>query len=324
MSDSPFSAAGTSTATSIEVHHGNAGQRLDRFLALRHPDLSRTQIQKHIQDRNITIRGRAQISPSYKVRSGEIVDILIPAPRSLSLEPCSIPLSIIYEDEYILVLDKPSGLVVHPGAGNKEGTLVHALLHHCRDLSGIGGYLRPGIVHRLDKDTTGLMVVAKDDSSHRALVEQFKTGLVGKKYLALVRGRLRDKGGRLDQPIGRHAVQRKKMSTRSRGAKPALTEWEVLEDFNVASLLLLEIHTGRTHQIRVHMSSLGHPVLGDILYGGPARVVSGKTSISVPRQMLHSARLEIVHPATREKMAWDACIPGDMESVLEKLRGLSR
>lgn len=324
MSDSSVPAAETCAAISIEVQHGDAGQRLDRFLASRRPSLSRTQIQKYIQAHNITVRGRVEISPSYKVRPGEIVDIVIPAPKPLSLEPCSIPLSIIYEDADVLVLDKPSGLVVHPGAGNEDGTLVHALLHHCRDLSGIGGCFRPGIVHRLDKNTTGLMVVAKNDVSHRALIEQFKAGIVGKRYLALVRGKLRDKGGLLDKPIGRHAVQRKKMSILSRRAKPAVTAWEVLEDFSVASLLSIEIHTGRTHQIRVHMSSLGHPVLGDVLYGGPVTVVAGKTEIAVPRQMLHASRLEIIHPVTTEKMVWDAPMPRDMESVLEKLRGLSR
>ena len=307
----------------IKVNYDGAGKRLDKFLALKHLGFSRSQIQNLIKDGHIKVRGYARTSSSLKIQAGDSIDIHIPALKSLSVEPVSILLTIVYEDSHLLVLEKPAGLVVHPGAGDEDRTLVHGLLNHCQDLSGIGGFLRPGIVHRLDKNTSGLMVVAKDDESHRGLTEQFKSGVIDKAYLALVRGRLQDRSGRLDSAIGRHPVNRKKMSIRSRNGKPAITDWQVVEELKGASLLSLKIRTGRTHQIRVHMSSLGHPVLGDSLYRGPTEFRVGHTVIPIRRQMLHAASLQFTHPITGEKMKWESNLPSDMAYVLDRLRDLN-
>ena len=307
----------------IKVNYDGAGKRLDKFLALKDLGLSRSQIQHLIQKGRIKVRGHARTSSSLRVQAGDGIDVHIPASRPLSVEPVPIPLAIVYEDSYILVLEKPAGLVVHPGAGDEDHTLAHGLLHHYRGLSDIGGYLRPGIVHRLDKNTSGLMVVAKDDEAHQGLTRQFKAGKIDKTYLALVRGRLRDKSGRLDSAIGRHPVNRKKMSTRSGNGRSAITEWQVVEELRGASLLSLKIRTGRTHQIRVHMSSMGHPVLGDSLYGGPAEFRVGHAVIQIRRQMLHAACLRFTHPITGEKMKWESKLPEDMASILERLRSLN-
>jgi 23S rRNA pseudouridine1911/1915/1917 synthase len=307
----------------IEVNDDDAGKRLDKFLALKDLGFSRSQIQNFIKDGHIKVRGYARTSSSLRIQAGDSIDIHIPALKSLYVEPVSILLTIVYEDSHLLVLEKPAGLVVHPGAGDEDRTLVHGLLNHCQDLSGIGGYFRPGIVHRLDKNTSGLMVVAKDDEAHRGLTEQFKSGMIDKVYLALVRGRLQDRSGRLDSAIGRHPVNRKKMSIRSRNGKPAITDWKVVEELKGASLLSLKILTGRTHQIRVHMSSLGHPVLGDSLYRGPTEFSFGHTVIPIRRQMLHAACLQFTHPITGEKMKWESNLPSDMAYVLERLRSLT-
>lgn len=307
----------------IKVNDDGAGKRLDKFLALKDLGFSRSQIQNFIKDGHIKVRGYARTSSSLRIQTGDSIDIHIPALKSLSVEPVSILLTIVYEDSHLLVLEKPAGLVVHPGAGDENRTLVHGLLNHCQDLSGIGGYLRPGIVHRLDKNTSGLMVVAKDDESHRGLTEQFKSGVIDKAYLALVRGRLQDRSGRLNSAIGRHPVNRKKMSIRSRNGKPAITDWQVVEELKGASLLSLKIRTGRTHQIRVHMSSLGHPVLGDSLYRGPTEFRVGHTVIPIRRQMLHAACLQFTHPITGEKMKWESNLPSDMAYVLDRLRNLN-
>lgn len=315
--------AGTARYLCIKVNDDGAGKRLDKFLALKDLGLSRSQIQHLIHAGHIKVRGHAGTSSSLRVQAGDSIDIHIPALKPLSVEPVPIPLAIVYEDNYLLVLEKPAGLVVHPGAGNEDHTLIHGLLHHCRDLSGIGGYLRPGIVHRLDKNTSGLMVVAKNDEVHRGLAEQFKAGKIDKIYLALVRGRPPDRSGRLDSAIGRHPVNRKKMFTRSRNGRPAITEWQVVEELKGASLLSLKIHTGRTHQIRVHMSSMGHPVLGDSLYGGPVEFRIGHAVIPIRRQMLHASCLQFTHPITGEKMKRESKLPEDMAFVLDRLRSLN-
>jgi 23S rRNA pseudouridine1911/1915/1917 synthase len=304
----------------IEVTSRDAGKRLDKFLASKGIGLSRSRIQGLIGDGYIKIEGRDKILSHLRVQPGDIIDVHVPAPIPLAIRPVPIPLTIIYEDRHLLVVEKPAGLVVHPGAGMEDHTLVHGLLWHCKDLSGIGGYLRPGIVHRLDKDTSGLLVVAKDDETHLGLAEQFKTGTIKKTYLALVRGHLPDRTGRLDAAIGRHPVNRKKMSIRSRNGRPALTDWQVLEELCGADLLAVEIHTGRTHQIRVHMSSIGHPVLGDSLYGGPTRLRCDRAIISIPRQMLHATRLQFIHPVTGEEKAYESPLPEDMSLVLDRLR----
>ena len=308
----------------IEVSNNDAGKRLDKFLASKDLGLSRSGIQRLIRDGHIKVKGYDKTLPRSKIQVGDSIDVRIPPPKPLVIKAIPIPLTIIYEDSHLLVLEKPAGLVVHPGAGNEDYTLVHGLLWHCKDLSGIGGYLRPGIVHRLDKDTSGLLVVAKDDKTHLGLAEQFKTGTIKKTYLALVRGHFPDRSGRLDAAIGRHPVNRKKMSIRSRNGKAALTEWQVLEELRGASLMSVRIHTGRTHQIRVHMSSMGHPVLGDSLYGGPAEFSLDHTFIPIPRQMLHASKLQLIHPITGEEKKWESQLPEDMSLVLDSLRSLNR
>lgn len=256
-----------------------------------------------------------------KVKAGHIIEVSIPPPEKISIKPLPIPIEIIYEDASIMVINKPAGLVVHPGAGRENETLVHALMHHCHDLSGIGGKIRPGIVHRLDKDTSGLMVIAKDDSSHWALADEFKTGLVKKNYTAIVAGKMRDKAGKIDLPIGRHHIDRKKMSVATKTGKCAITEWMLKESLQGASLLSIQIHTGRTHQIRVHMAHLRHPILGDSLYGGPLTLKTADGTVTVPRQMLHASRLKIRHPVTGREMEWCSEIPDDMAQILQKLKG---
>ena len=317
------SMAGIAKYVFIKVNCEDAGNRLDKFLALKDLVLSRSQIQHLIHNGHIKVRGHDRTYSSLRVQAGDSIDIHIPASRPLSVEPVPIPLVIVYEDSHLLVLEKPAGLVVHPGAGDEDHTLVHGLLHHCQDLSGIGGYLRPGIVHRLDKNTSGLMVVAKDDRVHLGLTEQFKARKIDKIYMALVCGRFRDRSGRLDSAIGRHPVNRKKMFIRSRNGRSAITEWQVVEELRGTSLLSLKIRTGRTHQIRVHMSSLGHPVLGDSLYGGPMEFRVGCAVIPIRRQMLHATCLQFTHPITGEKMKWESKLPSDMAFVLDRLRSLS-
>ena len=265
-------------------------------------------LQRLVRDGRATLGGQSCDSKSL-VRAGDVVEIEFPAPQPASLEPEDFPLNILFEDKHLLVLDKPPGVVVHPGAGHAEHTLVHALLHHCRgQLSGIGGEERPGIVHRLDKDTSGCLVVAKTDPAHRALAESFQTRTVEKSYLALVWCEPRMPSGKIDKPVGRHRVHRHKMTVTEKG-RSALTEWKVIERLGTISLLECRIHTGRTHQIRVHLASLGHPVVGDTLYGrardaGPHRLAG--------RQMLHAWKLAFDHPISQKRIACEAPIPEDM------------
>ena len=253
-------------------------KRLDHFLVEKGVPYSRSQIKKWIDEGRLSVNGQRE-KGSYRLKIGDFLELLPEAPIPLALTPENIPLSISYEDQDLLVLDKPAGLVVHPAPGNYSGTLVHALLFHCLDLSGIGGVLRPGIVHRLDKDTSGLMVVAKNDIAHQRLIHQFQTGEVTKEYQAMVWGLPLKSQGRIESPIGRHPVQRKKMAVNAVHGKPALTEWQVIERFPQGiTWLNLVLKTGRTHQIRVHLSSQGWPVVGDPLYGGK------KNSIPPPKR----------------------------------------
>jgi 23S rRNA pseudouridine1911/1915/1917 synthase len=235
----------------------------------------------------------------------------------LSLKPEPIPLLVLYEDPSIIVIDKPAGMVVHPAPGNPSGTLVNALLHHCNDLSGINGALRPGIVHRLDKETSGVMVVAKNDESYRHLTRQFKNRTVEKVYLAIAYGNIKQNEGQIDSAIGRHPDQRKKMSTKTKKGRVALTRWKVLERLGPFTLLEIHPQTGRTHQIRVHLSSIGHPILGDPLYGKKGTVEMMK---KMGRQALHAHRLGFTHPRTGERIQFVAPIPEDMSNVLSFLR----
>ena len=309
------------------VRETDARQRLDRFLAEQgSPGWSRNQIQKWIEEERVTVNG-VPLKAGYRLKEGDRVGVEPKEAAPLALEPEPIPLTVLWEDQDLLVIDKPAGLVVHPAPGNYSGTLVQALLHHCRDLSGIGGVLRPGIVHRLDKETSGLLVVAKNDLTHRDLIRQFQSGAVIKEYQALVRGHPAQKQGRIDRPIGRHPVHRKKMAVVEERGKPALTEWEVTEMFPAGfTRLRVRIKTGRTHQIRVHLSAIGLPVLGDPLYG-PGRgkpenrsPLLARISALASRQMLHAARLSFLHPRNGERMAFEAPLPADLIQVIDLLK----
>ncbi|MGB9711802.1 MAG: RluA family pseudouridine synthase [Dissulfurimicrobium sp.] len=313
----------TDTDFEIKVEKGSEGERLDKYLASKDIGLSRTRIQRLIETGRIKIRGTDNASPSMRLKAGFIIDISIPPSEDILIEPLPIPIEILYEDNSIIVINKPAGIVVHPGAGKEKETLVHALMHHCRDLSGIGGKIRPGIVHRLDKDTSGLMVAAKNDQSHWALIEQFKAGLIKKTYMAIVHGKIREETGTIDLPIGRHPRERKKMSVFTKNGRRAVTIWTLEKSLPGASLLSVDIRTGRTHQIRVHMAHIGHPLLGDCLYGGRLTLKAAGRSITIPRQMLHSSRLGLIHPATKKEMEWTSGIPEDMIRVIEALNGMA-
>jgi 23S rRNA pseudouridine1911/1915/1917 synthase len=302
------------------VSSAEAGQRLDQFLAGRLPALSRSQLQRLIRGEHVRV-GRARAKPALIVDAGLVVDVELPAPARAEPEPEDLALSVIYEDADIVVVDKAAGMVVHPSAGHGGGTLVNALLHHVKGLSGIGGVLRPGIVHRLDRGTSGIMVVAKHDAAHRELARQFHDREVVKEYLALVWGAPRE-GQRLEQPIGRDRRNRQKMSSRSAHAREALTTVVDVERFRGVSLIRVRIGTGRTHQIRVHLSEAGHAVVGDATYGGtrakaPAHL--GVTS-KLRRPFLHSARLGFAHPRTGAPLTFDAPLPADLAATVDALR----
>jgi 23S rRNA pseudouridine1911/1915/1917 synthase len=260
------------------------------------------------------VNGRL-VKPSYQVQTGDWIQIDLPEPEPLELIPEEIPLDILYEDEVMIVLNKPAGLVVHPAPGHPTGTLVHALLSHCQNLSGIGGIQRPGIVHRLDRDTSGVMLVAKTDQAHQNLSTQLKNREIKKEYLAVVHGIFKDKKGTLSTVIGRHIRDRKKMSVFTRQGRPAVTSYEVIEEFQDYSLVKIQIYTGRTHQIRVHMKYLNHPVVGDPLYGRGT-----KDQALIRRQALHAKSIAFKHPITGHPLEFEAPLPQDMKNLLEKLR----
>ncbi len=301
------------------------GLRLDFFLTGREIGLSRTQVGRVIDEGQVQVNGRPGRA-GRKLKTGDAVVIVLPAARPSEVIPESIPLRILYEDASILVVDKPAGLVVHPAPGHPGGTLVNALLHHCRDLSGIGGVLRPGIVHRLDKETSGLLVAAKSDEAHRGLAGQFKRHEVKKTYQALVYGEPKTDSGRIEAAVGRHPTDRKRMSTQSPRGRSAVTLWRVRERFGVAALLEVDIETGRTHQIRVHLTELGYPVVGDRVYGGTGRIRTvGDPSArarmkALDRQALHAWRLAFTHPVTGEKLQFVAPLPEDMAGLCAFLR----
>ena len=309
---------------SLTVDGGAAGWRLDRWLARELPDHSRSRLQSLIAAGAVLLDGRPARA-SARLRAGQAVAVHIPEPRTAAPRAQDIPLVVVHEDRWLLVIEKPPGLVVHPGAGAPEGTLVNALLHHVRDLSGIGGELRPGIVHRLDKGTSGLMVVAKDDATHRDLVRQFAGRTVEKEYLAVVLGVPSPRQGVIDSPIGRDPVNRKKMSARGPRARAARSAYAAVEALDGAALVRVRIHTGRTHQIRVHLASLGHPVAGDPLYGGrrvPGSRRSGAREAlrALDRPALHAARLAFTHPGTGERLDFTSPLPADLQGLLGQLR----
>jgi 23S rRNA pseudouridine1911/1915/1917 synthase len=295
------------------VSQTDSGRRLDRFLCARFPDRSRSFLQRLIAQGRTLLNGRV-CKPGHRVRAGDEITVTIPPPRPLDVRPQAIALEILHEDDDLLVVNKPAGMVVHPAAGHADDTLVNALLHHCRaTLSGIGGVERPGIVHRLDKGTSGCIVVAKNDSAHRWLVNQFKQRSVNKIYRAICRGHFQQPSGTIQTPIGRSLHDRKKMAARRFAAgRPALTQYRVLRQLPGRALVELTLHTGRTHQIRVHMAHLGHPVLGDPVYGR-ARA----ENISIARPMLHAYKLGFTHPRTREFVEFTAPTPPDMQQALQ-------
>ncbi len=314
----------TNRDLTLRVDPEASGGRLDSWLARRLPELSRSRLQSLIEAGHVLLDGRP-CRASARLRSGQAVAVYVPPPERARPEPEDIPLAIVFEDSHLLVVNKPAGLVVHPGAGAPGGTLVNALLRHVPDLSGVGGVRRPGIVHRLDRGTSGLLVVAKDDETHRALARQFAGREVEKEYLALVLGVPAASGGTVAAPIGRDPVHRRKMSVRAPRGREARSDYRLLEAFDGASLLRVRIHTGRTHQIRVHLASIGHPVAGDTTYGGTRTPSSRRAAArdalrGLTRPALHAARLAFVHPATGERLAFEAPLPADIQHVLASLR----
>jgi 23S rRNA pseudouridine1911/1915/1917 synthase len=303
----------------LVVETDQDGARLDHFLTAVLPDQSRSHVQRLIKDGRVT-GPVASLRPSTAVRAGQAYEVDIPPPTAATPEPEAIPIRIVYEDEHLVVLDKPAGMVVHPGAGHSGGTLVNALLHHVKDLSGIGGELRPGIVHRLDRGTSGLMVVAKSDLAHRELSRQFSDREVDKEYIALVWG-LVQPGRRIDAAIGRDPGDRQKMSTRARRARNAVTRVTFARHYKGVSLLKVAIATGRTHQIRVHLSAIGHPIVGDATYGGVHRRTGShlRAVQRLERPFLHSARLAFTHPADGRRVEFDSPLPLDLQAVLDDI-----
>lgn len=294
------------------VSNDNAGERIDKFVSINVENLSRSTAALLIDSGDITVNGRT-VAKNYKLRSLDEIAVNIPEPKELETEPENIPIDIVYEDDYLLVVNKPKGMVVHPAPGNYSGTLVNALLYHCKDsLSGINGVLRPGIVHRIDKDTSGLLIVAKNDTAHIGLAEQIKEHSFSREYEAVVYGKLKEQTGTIDAPIGRHKVDRKKMCVTENNSKNALTHYRVIDYNNGFSHVALKLETGRTHQIRVHMSYIGHPVAGDSVYG-PSKVIT-----SLNGQCLHAKKIGFIHPVTGEALFFDSELPLYFEDFLRK------
>lgn len=292
------------------------GERIDKFLSCRLEEVSRSYIQKLIKEGHVSVNGKP-VKANYKLGAGDEICVEIPEAKEPDILPENIPLDILYEDQDILVVNKPKGMVVHPAAGHYSGTLVNALMYHCKDsLSGINGVMRPGIVHRIDMDTTGSLLVCKNDEAHRILAEQLKEHTIRREYHAIVYGNIQEDTGTVDAPIGRHPTDRKKMSINHKNGKRAVTHYEVLERFGNFTYICCRLETGRTHQIRVHMASLHHPLLGDEVYGPSSRPpFSG-----LKGQVLHAKILGIHHPSTGEYMEFDAPLPEYFVDLLQKLR----
>ena len=300
--------------TSLTAASEDRGVRLDSFLAGRVPELTRSAAARLIETGRVTVAGRTA-AKSCRLEGGELVEAELPDPEPTQALPQDIPLDVVYEDEDVIVVNKPAGLVVHPAPGHPDGTLVNALLHHCgSSLSGIGGELRPGIVHRIDRDTSGLIIAAKNDAAHQALSAQLQDHTLARTYEAVVVGNLREDRGTVDAPIGRHHTDRKKMAVTDRGGRSAVTHWEVLERFPGLTHVRCRLETGRTHQIRVHMAHLGHPICGDTVYGA-RKPVPGLTG-----QCLHAVGLRFIHPRTGEAVELSCPLSDAFTALLEKLR----
>ncbi|MFL6752898.1 MAG: RluA family pseudouridine synthase [Sphingomicrobium sp.] len=310
----------------VRLEPACAGWRLDRALAAAIPTLSRERLKTLIRSGAVEAAGKAVRDPALKVKGDELLLIAVPEPEPASNEPQDIPLRIIFEDGHLLVVDKPAGLVVHPAAGNRDGTLVNALLHHCGgSLSGIGGVARPGIVHRIDKDTSGLLVVAKTDVAHEGLARQFAAHSIERRYLAIVSGVPRASEGTIDAPLARSATNRKKIAIvedRAKGGrgKRAVTHWRRLQVLQEAALVECRLETGRTHQLRVHMASIGHPLVGDPVYGRSAKSHRKLLNeLNFHRQALHAAELGFTHPVTKRRLSFASAMPPDMQELLAGL-----
>lgn len=298
-----------------QVSEDSAGLRFDHFLVQNVPETSRNNLIQSIRLGLLLVDGQKKKS-SYRLKAGEIVSGSVFQTLPPDLVAQEVPFEILFEDDALLIISKPPGIVVHPGSGNPDGTLVNGLLHHCQEIAGVGDQVRPGIVHRLDKDTSGIMVVAKTDLSHRLLVDAFKERVVDKEYFALVFGHLEKKSGRIVAPISRHPVNRQKMAVCEEGrGRYAASKYQVVEEYGEGcSLVQVQIETGRTHQIRVHMAFLGHPVAGDTLYG------RARNTRNYPRQMLHAHRLTLSHPITGETLAYSAPLWSDFQEIIDQLR----
>lgn len=300
----------------------DTGKRADAFIAEK-TGLTRSAAVRLIEDGSALL-GEKQIAKNYKVKAGDVFEVEIPEPDDAEAIPQDIPLDVIYEDDDVIVVNKPKGMVVHPAPGNVDGTLVNALLYHCRgSLSGIGGVVRPGIVHRIDKDTGGLLVVAKNDRAHLSLAEQIKVHDVSRIYYAIVIGNLKEDSGTIDAPIGRHPVDRKRMAvirSADRKSREAVTHWSVVERFGRFTLVRCQLETGRTHQIRVHMASIGHALLGDGVYGGDGTQFESRHKRLIDGQCLFAAELSFTHPATNERITLSAPLPEYFEKLIAELR----
>ena len=318
-------ADGATAVLSLTVGCDGAGKRVDAYIA-EHSDLTRSAVSRLIESGDVSLMGDTQkgLSKNYKLRENDVLLVTLPEPQPSEALPEDIPIDVVYEDDDIIVVNKPEGMVVHPAAGNSSGTLVNALLYHCKDgLSGIGGVIRPGIVHRIDKDTGGLLVVAKNDAAHIFLSEEIKYHRVSRIYHAIVKGNFREDSGTVDAPIGRHPVDRKRMAVicgSDYKSREAITHWCVLERFGAFTHIECELETGRTHQIRVHMASIGHPLVGDTVYGGGQTPFEHKHKAYISGQCLFAERLTLTHPKTGEKMNFTAPLPQSFEKLLEILR----
>lgn len=299
----------------FEIAMEQEGERLDKYLSMIYPDISRSFFQKIIKDNGVLVNEKAE-KASYRMNLEDIVTITFPDAVVTTIEPENIPLDILYEDEDLLIINKPKGMVVHPSAGHYKGTLVNAVMYHCSDsLSGINGEIRPGIVHRIDMDTTGSLIVCKNDNTHVNIAKQIKVHSVNRIYEGIVFGNVKEDEGTIDAPIGRHPVERKKMAINEKNGKPAITHYKVLKRFGNYTYMQFKLETGRTHQIRVHMSGIGHPLIGDSLYA------SGKTPFkNLQGQTLHAKTIGFIHPTTSEYVEFEAPLPEYFENLLSLLQ----